>query len=397
MAISLQQARQQVLEHVSVLPKQQLALNEAGGRAVLDDLHAQHQLPSFANSAMDGFAFSFDDIKNSETLPVRGFIPAGSSTDIRLTQGTMAKIMTGAPIPQGANTVIPIENCDYDEHQVSIVKPVAQGANIRLAGEDVAYGQLLATAGTKLTSGMINLLAALQFTQVPVTRQLRVAILATGDELQEVGEPLLPGGVVNSNSQGLAAALKEINALPILLGIAQDNKDSLRERISDGLGADVLITSAGVSAGDRDLVREVLDEKGYQEVFWKVDLRPGKPTAFGICKGTPVFALPGNPVATMTLFELLARPALLKMMGHKDLYRPTYRARLIAPIKKKAAVNLVVRLSISYDEQGELCATSAGNQNTGALSTLAAANGYAILPAGKETFESGEQIEVNLL
>ncbi len=397
MAISLQQAREQVLAHVSALPKQLLALNEAVGRAVIEDLHAQHQLPSFDNSAMDGFAFAFKDTEETKTLPIRGFIPAGSSTDIRLTPGTMCKIMTGAPVPHGADTIIPIENCAYDEQEVTIIKPVALGANIRHAGEDVGYGQTLVTAGTKLTPGLINLLAALQFTHVPVTRQLRVAILATGDELQEIGEPLLPGGVVNSNSPGLAAALKEINAIPILLGIAQDNKERLRERISDGLHFDVLITSAGVSAGDRDLVREILEEKGYREVFWKVDLRPGKPTAFGLCNKVPVFALPGNPVATMTLFELLARPALLKMMGHKDIYRPTYRAKLTEPLKKKTGINQVVRLSITHNEQGELCAASAGDQNTGALSTLAAANGYAILPAGKDSFASDEVIDVQLL
>ena len=397
MAISIQQARHQVLDNVPVLPRQQLPLIDAAGRAVLTDLQAQHLLPSFNNSAMDGFAFSFKDIEKTTTLPANGFIPAGSSTDVKLTPGTMCKIMTGAPLPQGADTIIPFENCDYNENQVTVVKPVASGANIRWAGEDVSYGQTLVPAGTRLTPAMINLLAALQFTHVPTTRQVRVAILATGDELQEAGEPLLPGGVINSNSPGLAAALKEINASPVLLGIAQDNKESLRSRIEDGLSADVLITTAGVSAGDRDLVREVLVEKGYHELFWKVDLRPGKPTAFGLCNGVPVFALPGNPVATMTLFEILVRPALLKMMGHKDIYRPSYQAKLLTPLKKKAGINQVFRLTVTHNEQGELCATSAGNQNTGSLSTLAAANAYTILPAEKDGADSGELITIQII
>lgn len=396
MAISIQQARQQILAEVSVLPKQQLSINDAVGRAVLHDLQAHNQLPSFDNSAMDGFAFSYKDCETSQTLPISGFIPAGRSTELKLTPGTMCKIMTGAPVPQGADTVIPIENCEFDDQQVTIIKPVDMGANIRKTGEDVTYGQQVITAGTQLTPGMVNLLAALQITHVPVTRQPRVAILATGDELQEAGEPLLPGGIVNSNSPGLAAALKEINAIPILLGIAQDNKESLRERIRDGLTADVLVTSAGVSAGDRDLVREVLVEKGYNETFWKVNIRPGKPSAFGLCNNVPVFALPGNPVATMMLFEILVRPALLKMMGHKDIYRPTFRARLTTPLKKKPGRVQVVSLAISHNDKGELSAASAGAQNTGTLSTLAAAQGYTILPEEKDVFESGELIDVCL-
>ena len=394
MPISIQQAHQLVLEHISVLPRQQLPLINATGRAALTDLQAPNQLPSFTNSAMDGFAFSFADIKKTQTLPLSGFIPAGSSTEVKLKPGTMCKIMTGAPIPQGADTVVPIENCQYGEHSVTIQKTVDLGANVRLTGEDVKYGQHIVAAGELLTPGMINLLAALQFTHVPTTRQPRVAILATGDELQEVGEPLLPGGVVNSNSPGLAIALKEINATPILLGIAQDNKESLREKISEGLNADMLITSAGVSAGDRDLVREVLSDFGYREKFWKVAIRPGKPVAFGLCNGIPVFALPGNPVATMTLFELLVRPALLKMMGHKHILRPDYQAKLHSPLKKKAGTSQVFRLQVTHNEAGELCATSAGNQNTGVLSTLAAANAYTVLEEDTETVTRGEYIKV---
>ena len=396
MAISLQDAHHHILDKVSPLPRQILPTVDAVGRAVIEDLHADHPLPSFDNSAMDGFAFAYADSANQSTLPVNGFIPAGHAVETRLTPGSMCKIMTGAPVPKGADTVIPVENCAYDEATVTIIKPVPQGANIRRTGEDVRPGQKVVSAGTRLTPGMINLLAALQITGVPVARQPRVAILATGDELQEAGEPLLPGGIVNSNSQGLAAALKEIHAVPIMLGIAQDNVTSLRKKIAEGLTADVLITSAGVSAGDRDLVRDVLLENGYNETFWKVNIRPGKPSAFGLCNQVPVFALPGNPVATMLLFEILVRPALLKMMGHTEIFKPTFRARLTAPLKKKPGLMQAVRLTVSRDEKGDLCTASAGDQNTGTLSTLAAADGYTILPEEKDYFAAGEVIDIRL-
>ena len=397
MSLSLEQAIQQVLSTVAPLPAQKDPLLDVVGRAVADDLIADHALPAFDNSAMDGFAFCYADISGTDTLRVSDYIPAGKMPGSELDPASACKIMTGAPLPKGADTVVPIENCREQDGRVTIIKAVKAGANVRHQGEDVLPGQKVMSAGTVLGPAQVNLLAALRMSTLPVHRRARVAILATGDELQELEEPYFNGGVVNSNTWGLAAALKEIHAIPLLLGIARDNKDSLKEKILQGLKADALITSAGVSAGDRDLVREVLVECGVKEQFWQIKVRPGKPTAFGLANQTPVFSLPGNPVATMLLFEVLVRPALLKMMGHKQLFRTALKARLTAPISKKSGQVQIIRLTLSINAHGELCATGAGDQRTGILSTLAATQGLTILPEDKDFFDCGEQIDVQIL
>jgi len=232
---------------------------------------------------------------------------------------------------------------------------------------------------------------------VRVHRRVRVAILSTGDELQEIDELHFEGGIVNSNSWALAAAVREIGGVPLMLGIARDNLESLREKLNDGLQADVLITSAGVSAGDRDLVREVLEELGVIQQFWKINIKPGHPTAFGLKEKTPVFSLPGNPVSTMITFEEFVRPALLKMMGHRTLFKPLFKARLQQPINKKTGRLQLMRVAIEFADTGELLVGSSGDQNTGILRTMVAAHGIALLEADRERYEAGELVDVHLL
>jgi molybdopterin molybdotransferase len=231
---------------------------------------------------------------------------------------------------------------------------------------------------------------------VPVHRRVRVAILSTGDELVEPGEALAPGKIINSNSLALAAAVKQAGGIPVMLGIARDNRESLREKMVEGLRADVLITSAGVSAGDCDYVRDVLSELMVIQAFWKVDIKPGRPTAFGLRDGKPIFSLPGNPVSSLLTFEEFVRPALLKMMGHCRVLRPMVKATLKAGIRKKPGRVNFVRVAVEQ-ENGKFFVQSAGKQDTGYLKTLLLADGIAVIPAERGDLSAGERVNVHLL
>lgn len=252
------------------------------------------------------------------------------------------------------------------------------------------------TAGSILRPAGINMLAAFGYETVAVVSRPRVAILSTGDELVEPGETIGPGQIVNSNAYSLAAAVLEVGGEPIMLGIARDNCDSLKAKIVEGLNADLLITSAGVSMGDRDLVCEMLAEAGVERQFWKVDIKPGRPTAFGLKNGKPVFSLPGNPVSTMVTFEEFVRPALLKMMGHARVIKPFVRAVLQEALNKKPGRVQFLRVRVVDNGDG-LIASSSGDQNTGILRTMLRANGIAHLPADLEQVEAGEEVDIHLI
>ena len=271
-----------------------------------------------------------------------------------------------------------------------------QGEHIRFRGEDMRNGDPVLASGTLLRAPEISMLASFSRLFVPVFRRVRVAIVSTGDELVEAGEQLAPGKIVNSNTPALAAALREIGAEPVILGIARDNRESHLEKLREGLAADVLITSAGVSAGDRDLVRETLAELGVEQLFWKVDIKPGRPTAFGVKDGTPVFSLPGNPVSTMITFEELVRPALLKMMGHRRVVKPFVTAILQDEVRKKPGRLHFLRVRVEK-ENGRYVARTAGDQNTGILRTMIQANGLAFLAPDEAVFPAGTELPVHLL
>ena len=299
--------------------------------------------------------------------------------------------------PPGADAVVPFEEAEEQPAQIILHGTVNRGDHIRRKGEDIAPGDKVIATGAVLRPAEISLLASFGMSTVRVYRRVRVAILSTGDELQEIDELRFEGGIVNSNSWALAAAIRELGAVPLMLGIARDNRESLREKLSDGLQADVLITSAGVSAGDRDLVREVLDELGAEQQFWKINIKPGRPTAFSLKGKTPIFSLPGNPVSTMITFEELVRPALLKMMGHRTLLKPVFKARLQEPITKKAGRLQLMRVAIELNNEGDLLVASSGDQNTGILRTMIDAQGIALLDADRDRYEAGERVAVHLL
>jgi len=393
---SFEQARSTILQHVAPLGIERISLFEAGGRIIAENITAPWNMPRWDNSAMDGFAVRLADWQQSASLPVQGYIPAGGTAEQPIAPGTAIRIMTGAPIPPGADAVIPIEETEENNGRILIHGQVKKDQHIRFAAEDIRAGECIIPAGTQLRPAEIGMLASFSKVFVPVYRRARVAILSTGDELVEPGETIGTGQIINSDSMALAAAIRDIGAEPVFLGIARDTRESHLVKLAEGLKADALITSAGVSAGDRDLVREILGELGVRPVFWKIDIKPGRPTAFAMHEATPVFSLPGNPVSTMITFEELVRPALLRMMGHRRVIKPTVKAVLTEPVSKKSGRLHFLRVQIQV-EAGRYLANPSGDQNTGILKTMIRAGGLALLPAQRDRFEAGEVVDVHLL
>ena len=394
---SFEDARRIILDSVVPLGVERVELLESLGRVLAEDVAAPWNMPFCDNSAMDGYAVRTADCSAiPAVLKIIGYIPAGGDMTGPVMPGCAIRIMTGAPIPAGCDAVVPVEETDGGKDTVTITAPVSHRQHIRFAGEDVRSGETIIPAGSLIRPQEISMLASFAKVFVPVYRRAKVAILSTGDELIELGEPLAEGKIINSNALSLAAAVKEIGAIPLILGIARDNHESHREKMSEGLKADALITSAGVSAGDRDLVREVLAELGMQQVFWRVDIKPGGPTAFGLHQGKPVFSLPGNPVSTMVTFEEFARPALLKMMGHKRVIKPFIKAVLLNDAHKKPGKINFLRVRLT-SESGRYLAYSSGDQNTGILKTMLMADAMAVLPAERTEFSAGEEVDVHIL
>jgi len=389
-------ARSIILNNVAPLGSERVALLDSPGMIIAEDIIAPWDMPRFDNSAMDGFAVRAADCLAPASLQITGYIPAGGAATTPLEPGCAIRIMTGAPIPSGCDAVVPVEETQESDGRVRIKAEVARRQHIRFMGEDVRCGETIIPAGTLIRPPEISMLASFGKAFVPVFRKARVAILSTGDELIELGEPLEAGRIINSNALSLAASVMETGGIPVILGIARDNRESHREKMLEGLKADLLITSAGVSAGDRDLVRDILAELGVTQIFWRVDIKPGGPTAFGMKDGKPVFSLPGNPVSTMVTFEEFVRPALLKMMGHRRVIKPFVRAVLKSPARKKPGKINFLRVRLS-SEKGRYLAYSSGDQNTGILKTMLMADAIAMLPADRSEFSAGEEVDVHIL
>ena len=391
-----EQARRMIQEKVAPAGVERVLLLEAAGRVLAQDYSAPKDMPGWDNSAMDGFAVRSADCTTGVVLKVTDYIPAGVSSDDVVATGCAARIMTGAPIPAGADAVVPIEETEAGTETVKLLNQVRKNDHIRFRGEDVACGEPVIARGTILGPPQVSLLASFSAVMVPVYRRVRVAILSTGDELVEIGSETRDSQIVNSNALALATAIKLCGAEPVILGIARDNRESHLALLSEGLKADALITSAGVSAGDRDLVREILAELGVVEQFWKPGIKPGGPTAFGMKGAVPVFSLPGNPVSTMITFEEFARPALLRMMGHEKVFRRTVRGYLKEGARKKAGKLNFLRVHVTL-EDGRYVASTSGDQNTGILKTMLRCNALALLPAERTEFKAGEEIDLHLL
>ncbi|MBK5094361.1 MAG: molybdopterin molybdotransferase MoeA [Deltaproteobacteria bacterium] len=393
---TFEEARELILEQISPLGKERIPLSKAGGRVLAEDVVAPWDMPHADNSAMDGYAVRSEDCVEPSVLKVVGYHPAGGAVNVRVEKGCAVRIMTGAPLPEGGDAVVPLEETEESDSWVRIRVSVKAGAHVRYRGEDVRSNDRVLSAGTVLRPPEISMLASVGKVLLSVYRRPLVAVLSTGDELVEPGEPHTPGAIINSNTFSLAAALAEGGAEPVNLGIARDDLSSLREKLAEGFSADALITTAGVSMGDRDLVREALAEFSVREIFWKVAMRPGSPTAFGVRDGKPVFSLPGNPVSSLVTFEVFVRPALRKMMGQAEFLKPLVKATLKETVKKKEGRVQFLRVKIDLEE-GKYVIRSAGDQKTGILKTMVHADGIALLPSDRTTFQAGDQVDVCLL
>ena len=399
--ISVEEALDKILFRIQPLGAEKVSILEALGRVIAEDIYAHRDIPPFDNSGMDGYAVRSEDIQNaSSNRPVRleviEDLPAGFISKKRVEQGKAIRIMTGAPIPKGADTIVPVEDTKQEEKFVSIFETAPPGDYIRKAGEDVKKGDCVIPRGDLIRPAEVGMLASVGRSFVSVYQRSLVAILCTGEELVDVDEELEGVKIVSSNSYTLAAQVKDCGAIPIQLGIARDRKEEIKEKLLQGIRADILISSAGVSVGDYDFVKDALNELGMEMVFWRVAMKPGKPLAFGTIQGKPVFGLPGNPVSSMVSFEQFVRPSLLKMMGHRQLFRPVIEAILKEDIRKKPGRRHFIRASVSF-EKDDYFVTLTGAQGSGILRSMVKANGLVIIPEDREIVRAGERVKVQLL
>ncbi len=411
--LSVEEARERVLGYFDVLEPETRPILEADGQVLAEDVEGRFDIPPLDNSAMDGYALRTEDIRGASetsavTLSVTGAVAAGQLPSGRVEPGTTIRIMTGAPIPDGADAVVPFEDTDEVERRASgrtlseigIREEVPPTANVRPAGQDMKAGDRVLESGTVLRSGEIGVLAALGRSSVRVIRRPVAAILATGDELVDVGEDLRAGSIYDVNSYSVAAAVQRAGGVPKLLGIARDNLDDLDAKLQSGLEADILLTSAGVSKGDYDIVKDVLARRGEIEL-WSVRMRPAKPLAFGVLDGpggrrVPHLGLPGNPVSALVGFEQIGRPAILKMMGKTRYARPTLRATLEEPIHNFDGRRVYARAIVTRRD-GAYYARLTGHQNSNILTSMSRANGLAICPEDTPVKEAGEEVEVQMV
>ncbi len=399
--ISFEEALNHILSRIQPLGFEKVLLLESLGRIIGEEIYAWRDIPPLDNSAMDGYAVRYEDIRESSKdhpakLKVIEDLPAGSVSKKTVGKGQAIRIMTGAPIPKGADTVVPVEETRKEDEFAFILKVISQGDNIRRAGEDVKKGDRVISKGDVIRPAEVGMLASVGRSSVLVYQKPLVAILCTGDELVDVDENPGENKIVSSNSYTLAAQVKDCGAVPVQLGIARDRKEEIREKLRQGIRADVIISSAGVSVGDYDFSKEALGDLGMEMTFWQVSMKPGKPLAFGTIQGKPVFGLPGNPVSSMISFEEFVRPSLLKMMGHRQVFRPVVEAVLQEEIRKTAGRRHFIRAFISFKE-GSYFATTTGDQGSGILMSMLKANGLIMVPEDQEIARVGEKVKVHLL
>ena len=411
--LSVEEAYERIMAYFSPLEAEERPLLEALGQMLVQDIFSPLDIPPMANSAMDGYAVRVADVAGAKPgspklLQVIGQISAGQVPTQPVVQGTAIRIMTGAPIPQGADAVVPFEETDECERkargrrldQIAISVSPRQGEHLRSAGEDVGKGDLVLQRGTVLRAVEIGVLASMGLENVRVIRRPVVAILATGDELLTPGEPCRPGMIYDSNSHGLATSVLHCGGTPKVLGIARDTVEDVHRKLDQAEDSDLLLTSAGVSKGDYDLVKDVLAERG-EVGFWSVRMRPAKPLAFGVLRGgdgkrVPHLGLPGNPVSAMVAFEEFARPAILKMLGKTRLARPVVDAVLDGPIHNTDGRRVFARVEVRK-EDGVYHATPAGPQGSNILTSMSRANGLAICPEDVPVVGAGEVAKVKML
>jgi molybdopterin molybdotransferase len=398
------EALARVLERTPPLGTETVPLERTLGRALAADVRSEVDQPPWDNSAMDGFAVRAADVAGASeaspvTLPIRGDVPAGSFPEGPLEPGSAVRVMTGAPVPEGATGVIRVEHTDGGrDGRVAIRSAEDAEHNIRLAGEDLQRGQTVLERGQEVSPAVAGVLAAVGRTEVEVGRVPRVGILATGDELagpDAFDEVRAGRKIANSNGPALAAQVASAGAVPVPLGIVRDRPDAVRARLEAAADCDVLLTTAGVSVGEHDLVRQVLGELGMTRVFWRVRIRPGSPFAFGLLPGArPVFGLPGNPVSALVTFEVLVRPALRRMAGHARLERRRRRAVLAGEARGSAELTYFFRVRLEEREGEPPLARLTGPQGSGILTSVARADALLVMPEGTGSLDAGAGVDV---
>jgi molybdopterin molybdotransferase len=397
---SVEDARDGVLDNIEPLAPIELHLQEAHGCVLAADVLAELDIPGFSSSGMDGFAVRASDVAGTSsdtpvTLAIVGRAMVGQQPEVTVGTGEAVRIATGAPIPSGADAIVPIEQCVVENGQVQVLRPSPVGAFVRPAGQDVRAGQVLVPEGRRISGPELGLLASSGHASVLVYPRARVVVLSTGDELVEPSRPAPFGMVRDANSYTLYGALREVGAVPYLAGIIHDDVDALREEVL-GLAAraDCFISSGGVSVGERDVVKRAFFRRGEID-FYRVAMQPGMPQAFGSVEGTPYFGLPGNPVSVFVSFEVFIRPALLKMMGRRDIFRPEIWAVLESDIGGPKEKTQFARVRV-WREKGAWRAASTGPSASNLLATVTKANGLAILPVGTDTAPAGSKVRVML-
>ena len=398
--LTVEEARQRMLNTINVLPVETRGILDSLGNILAEDVYASENIPPFDNSAMDGFAVAAEDVTNaSKAQPVQlsivETIQAGHAPTTYIERGNAARIMTGAMMPEGADAVVMKEVTEVEGEQVTILEGVEVDENVRFTGESVKHGDLVMSKGKLIRPQEIAMFASLNRSEVEVYKRPKVAVVSTGDELTPLGEPLGAGKIRDSNRYGICAQIEEAGCYPIDMGIARDDEAETERKFREALeGADALITSGGVSVGEFDVVKAVLSKLG-EINFWRVAMKPGKPQAYGIADGKPIFGLPGNPVSSLVVFELFVRPALLKMAGHSELLRPTFSAILDEDVSNRDGRVSFMR-SIITSSNGQYYAKTTGPQGSGILHSLVLANGFIVIPAGA-TIRAGETVEAQFM
>ena len=408
--LSVLEAQQRILSLFSPISESvAIALEQAAGRILSVDIFADGDLPPFDNSSVDGFAVRAADLavaspENPRRLPVIGDIPAGSAALLRVEPGQSARIMTGAPLPAGADAVVMVEDTDFNNRSaglaapasVALYKAIRAGENVRARGMDIKAGRQVLSAGARLRAQELGMLAMLGVASVPARRLPRVAILSTGDEILPVEAPLSPGKIRDTNSHTLAALTAAAGCEGLRLGIAADTRAAVSQKLDAAYaaGADVIITSAGVSVGAFDYVKEVVEGNGALD-FWKVDMRPGKPLAFGRYRGIPFFGLPGNPVSAFVGFLVFVEPALRRLQGLPEALRPRVRAVLADGLESDGRESYL-RATL-HIEAGKYVARITTNQSSGNLFSLVESNALLIIPSGVKSCPPETEVEAWLL
>jgi molybdopterin molybdotransferase len=399
--ISVDEALNRILARIPVLGLEKVDILGSLGRVIGEDILAPRDIPPLDNSAMDGYAVRVADIRGASrerpiSLQVIEDLPAGALPQRSVAKGQAVRIMTGAPVPGGADAVVMVEDTERAGHEVRVFLGISSGENIRRAGEDIREGDRVIAKGSVIGAAEVGMLASVGRAFVHVHQRPVVAILCTGNELVDVDEGVADHKIVSSNSYTLSAQVMECMALPLQLGIAKDVAAEIEEKLRRGLRADVVLSSAGVSVGDYDLVKDVLGRIGFRMEFWGVAMRPGQPLAFGTIEGKPTFGLPGNPVSSMVSFEQFVRPSLLRMMGHRRLFRPLVEAVLKEEISKNPGRRHFIRARVSM-ERDRYVVTTTGPQGSGILNSMVEANGLIIVPEEATEIKAGETVRVQIL